>query len=234
MADAKDFPPAHGKQRALGRCAACPDTPSFDALNAAATSALAVPSGRDERGRFVGGNTVSRCRPARRAARPSRSAAIRELEAAAPAVVRAVRRWAREYSTHRRGELAKAFGEISSAVCLLVDCAAQKRADARLARLQGDAMMKAAAQGGHASATVASTHASAELVGVELQPAKKVVQRFDPHALYMQAAQLERMAAGDERDSWALAALEAKARPLGPEAYPWLVQVSDDDGGDSG
>lgn len=120
---------AHGKAAEGGRLTVLETLPA-DELPPASPALTARPE-RDENGRFLPGNTVAKARKHRVGPR----GALAELEAKADPNWQAANRWAKRYSAHRRGELARAHGgELSAGVSGMVESAAFALGDARYLR----------------------------------------------------------------------------------------------------
>ncbi|APU89277.1 hypothetical protein Rctr16k_17 [Virus Rctr16k] len=82
---------------------------------------------RDASGRFVKGNRAG----AARRVRAGKRGALVTLEKKGDAAARAALAFGRRYASHRRAELARAFGEISAGVGAMVESAGELLAAAR-------------------------------------------------------------------------------------------------------
>jgi hypothetical protein len=120
---------AHGRARQLGAVLVVETLPPDE--QPPASPADPGRRDRDEAGRFVAGNSIARQAKVR-AGRHGRLAA---LEAKGDPAWQAADRWGRQWTAHRRTELAAMHGgQLSSEVCAIIEDAGMAMADARYCR----------------------------------------------------------------------------------------------------
>jgi hypothetical protein len=126
---------AHGAARDGGALLVVETLPSDEQPSASGSDPAR--RDRDEHGRFVPGNRLAKSAKFR-AGRHGRLAA---LEAQGDAAWLAADRWGRQWSAHRRTELAALHGgTLSSEVCAIVEDAGMAMADARYCRARAAAV----------------------------------------------------------------------------------------------
>jgi hypothetical protein len=113
----------------------------------------------------------------------------------------------------------------SGALALMVPKDAAWQAARRWAHRAGVHRIRelAGMHGGELSSGVCRLLRSAARLAADAEYLSRRAARDDDPDLLRTAAQLDASARQAERDAWAMADLEARARPPRPEDYPWLV-----------